>query len=360
MACILIFISVFIIESGYCQPSIPPPERPECSESWQSPDLTYVPSINQCSDYTTGNGVACKPNNPFTCTGRNPFCATAGDRAFKCCSDIIQDSTEVKMLNSSQIKPICPAGAIPYKMPQVLLCDPTIVNICPYDYKCVEAANGQYLPADGRSLCCKTTTLYSFASVFGEAKISPRLVPNPPLSAIEYVTLNVHTSAKEHSPEIRTGDHFVLTPYKLYEPAYLKKIKLFTDFGHGSFVHVILFDPMSTTETMQLYYDRPTSNGKTINLDEPIPDGGFISKKIFNAAPITQIENPSRPGPIKEYRKLWIVLIFKTTSPFGRVYILSTKDLHSKYRSVTDFLKSDTGNMLGTPVAGTYFYLTTD
>lgn len=28
MACILIFISVFIIESGYCQPSIPPPERP--------------------------------------------------------------------------------------------------------------------------------------------------------------------------------------------------------------------------------------------------------------------------------------------------------------------------------------------
>uniref|UniRef100_A0A1I7TIX3 Doublecortin domain-containing protein n=3 Tax=Caenorhabditis TaxID=6237 RepID=A0A1I7TIX3_9PELO len=111
---------------------------------------------------------------------------------------------------------------------------------------------------------------------------------------------------------------------------------------------------------MQLYYDRPTSNGKTINLDEPIPDGGFISKRIFNAAPITQIENPSRPGPIKEYRKLWIVLIFKTTNPFGRVYILSTKDLHSKYRSVTDFLKSDTGNMLGTPVAGTYFYLTTD
>lgn len=54
-------------------------------------------------------------------------------------------------------------------------------------FQCVEAANGQYLPADGRSLCCKTTTLYSFASVFGEAKISPRLVPNPPLSAIEYV-----------------------------------------------------------------------------------------------------------------------------------------------------------------------------
>lgn len=30
---------------------------------------------------------------------------------------------------------VCPSGAIPYKMPHVLLCDPTIVNICPYDYK---------------------------------------------------------------------------------------------------------------------------------------------------------------------------------------------------------------------------------
>ncbi|CAI5453865.1 unnamed protein product [Caenorhabditis angaria] len=352
-----IWIFLVIFDGVYCQPAIPPPERPECSAGWQSPDLTYVPSINQCTEYTTGNGIPCKPNNPFTCTGRNPFCAKSQDtNVFKCCSDIIQDSSEMGNLTESQVKPICPAGAIPYKMPHVLLCDPSIVNICPYDYKCVEAANGAQLPPDGRSLCCKTTTLYSFASVFGEAKITPRIVPNPPLSAIEFVTLNVHTSAKEHAPEIRIGDHFVLTPYKLYEPAYLKKVKLFSDFGYGSYVHVLLFDPLSTTETMQLYYDRPTSNGKMIPLDEPIPDGGFISKKIFNAAPITQIENPTRPGPIKEYRKLWIVLVFKTVNPITRLYILSSKDLHKNYRSVTEFLKSDTGNMLGTPVAGTYFY----
>ncbi|CAB3400261.1 unnamed protein product [Caenorhabditis bovis] len=287
-----------IINYVYSQPAIPPPERPECSAGWQSPDLTYVPSINQCNDYTPGVGISCQPNNPFTCTGRNPFCATAGDRTFKCCSDIIQDSDEIGNLTDTQIKPICPAGAIPYKMPHVLLCDPSIVNMCPYDYKCVEAANGHLLPPDGRSLCCKTSTLYSFASVFGEAKITPRIVPNPPLSAIEYVTLNVHTSAKQHAPEIRIGDHFVLTPYKLYEPAYLKKVKLFADFGHGSYVHVLLFD-----------------------------------------------------------RKLWIVLVFKTVNPLTRLYILSSKDLHKNYKSVTDFLKSDTGNMLGTPVAGTYFYL---
>ncbi|CAD6185327.1 unnamed protein product [Caenorhabditis auriculariae] len=325
--------------------------------AWQSPDLTYVPSITQCNDYTAGNGVPCTPNNPFTCTGRNPFCATAGDRQFKCCSDIIQDSIEIEKLTPEQIKPICPAGAIAYKMPHVMLCDPAIVNICPYDYKCVEASNGHLLPPDGRSLCCKTSTLYSFASVFGEAKISPRIVPNPPLTAIEYVTLNVHTSATMHAPEIRIGDHFVLSPYKLYEPAYLKTVKLHTEVVHGSYMHVLLFDPLSTTETMQFYYDRPSKEGKTINLDDPIPDGGFFSKRIFNAAPITNIENPQRPGPVKEFRKLWVVLVFKTVNPITRLYVSVTVDLHSKYKTVSEFLRSDTGRMLGTPVAGTYFYV---
>uniref|UniRef100_A0A8R1HPP7 WAP domain-containing protein n=1 Tax=Caenorhabditis japonica TaxID=281687 RepID=A0A8R1HPP7_CAEJA len=131
----LCFLFSIFFYSCKSQPPIPPPERPGCNEGWQSPDLTYVPSINQCSGYTSGLGIACSPSNPFTCTGRNPFCATAGDRVFKCCSDRIQDSMEVSHLNSTEIKPICPSGAIPYKMPHVLLCDPTIVNLCPYEYK---------------------------------------------------------------------------------------------------------------------------------------------------------------------------------------------------------------------------------
>ncbi|PAV77861.1 hypothetical protein WR25_19988 [Diploscapter pachys] len=271
-----------------------------------------------------------------------------------------QDSTEISKLKAEEVKPICPAGAIPYKMPMVMLCDPAIVNICPYDYKCVEAVNGHLLPPDGRSLCCKTSTLYSFASVFQEAKISPRIVPNPPLSAIEYVTLNVHTSATMHAPEIRIGDHFVLTPYRLLEPAYLKAVRLYSEQAQGSYLHILMFDPLSPTETMQLYYDRPSKEGKTIALDEPIPDGGFIAKRIFNASPMTNIENPQRPGPVKEYRKLWVVLVFKTVTPLTRLYVSVTVDLHSKYKTVTDFLKSDTGRILGTPVAGTYFYLTAD
>lgn len=59
-------------------------------------------------------------------------------------------------------------------------------------------------------------------------------------------------------------------------------------------------------------------------------------------------------------RKLWVVLVFKTVTPLTRLYVSVTVDLHSKYKTVTDFLKSDTGRILGTPVAGTYFYLTAD
>ncbi|XGW32796.1 hypothetical protein V3C99_017368 [Haemonchus contortus] len=282
------------------QPPVPPPERPDCSLTWQSHDLTYVPTLSQCLDYKEGTGVTCTPNNPYTCTGRNPFCAATSGNTFKCCSDRIQDSAEIDKLDEEHVKPVCPGGAIPYGIPQVMLCDPVIVNICPNSYTCVEAANGHLLPRDARSLCCKTSTLYSFASVFGEVKLSPRIVPNPPLSAIEYVRLNVHTSATMHAPEIRTGDHFVLAPFRLLEPAYLKGVKLFAEQTRGSYIHVLLFDPLSSTETMQLYYDRVPEGDRYVDLEKPIEDGGFISKRIFNAPPQTNIENPKRPGPIKE------------------------------------------------------------
>ena len=234
-------------------------------------DLSYVPTLAACGDLEEGGGVPCKPDVMSSCTGRNPFCAQVGllypllpnetffqmeDRAtFKCCSDIVQDSSDVPLLQPEQIKPVCPNGAIPFKIPHVMLCDPAIVNICPYDYTCVEAENGHMLPPDSRSLCCKTSTLYSFGKVFWEAQLTPRVVPHAPRSGIQYVshtakkskivtfqtTLNVHTSALIHSPEIRTGDHFVLSPYKILEPAFIKKVVLYQQQTKGSYLHVIMF-----------------------------------------------------------------------------------------------------------------------
>uniref|UniRef100_A0A7E4VBQ3 Uncharacterized protein n=1 Tax=Panagrellus redivivus TaxID=6233 RepID=A0A7E4VBQ3_PANRE len=339
------------------QPPAPPPDRPDCTSGWQSVDMSYVPTLQTCGDMESGGGVPCQPNVISSCTGRNPFCAQIEDsNAFKCCSDIVQDSNEIAHLTPEQIKPLCPNGAIAFKIPQVMLCDPSIVNICPYDYTCVEAENGNLLPSESRSLCCKTSTLYSFGKVFVEAGLTPKIVPHPPLSGIQYTTLNVHTSALLHSPEIRTGDHFVLSPYRLLEPAYIKKVALYQQQTKGSYLHVLLFDPNSPLENMQFYYDRLCDGGKEINLEEPIPDGGFINKRIVNGNPQMTPEQQFK----STYRKMWVVLVYKTVDPLTRLYVSVSTDFNAKYRNVLEFLRSPTAQRLGTPIAGSYFYLTSD
>ncbi|KAE9555061.1 hypothetical protein FO519_001722 [Halicephalobus sp. NKZ332] len=326
----------------------------DCSAGWQSVDLSYVPTLAACGEMEEGGGIPCKPDGISVCTGRNPFCAQMEDRStFKCCSDIVQDSTDVEMLQPEQIKPVCPNGAIPFKIPQVMLCDPAIVNICPYDYTCVEAENGHILPPDSRSLCCKTSTLYSFGKVFWEAQLTPRIVPHAPLSGVQYTTLNVHTSALIHSPEIRTGDHFVLSPYKILEPAFIKKVILYQQQTKGSYLHVIMFDPNSRLENFQLYYDRICDGGKEINLEEPIPDGGFINKRVVNGPPQTNPEQELKSN----YRKMWVVLVYKTVDPLTRLYTQVSSDLNNKYRNAVEFLRSSTAQRLGTPIAGSYFYV---
>uniref|UniRef100_A0AC35U240 CUB domain-containing protein n=1 Tax=Rhabditophanes sp. KR3021 TaxID=114890 RepID=A0AC35U240_9BILA len=348
---------------GLCQHQVGPPsqpDRPDCSASWQSVDLSFVAQLSQCTDYEEGGGVPCSPNNPTTCTGRNPFCAQTEDKAnFKCCSDVIQDSIEMPHLHQDQIKPVCPNGAIPFKMPHVMLCAPEIVNICPTEFTCVEAGNGHLLPPESRSLCCKTTTLYSFAKVFLELGLSPRLIPNPPIHAIDYVTLNVHTSALDHAPEIRTGDHFVLAPYRLLEPAYLKKVSLYHGQNNGSYLHVLLFDPNSQTETLQFYYDRKSLGNKDIDLDVPIPDGGFISKRIINQR-TTEYHQANEPPSLnfkQNYRKMWVVMVYKTVDPITRLYVSVSTDFNAQYKNAQEFLKSSTAQRLGAPIGGAYFYV---
>ena len=65
-----------------------------------------MPTISLCSEYVGAGGVPCSPNAPNVCTGRNPFCAAEeGGGAFKCCSDIVQDSMEVDNLRPEEVKP---------------------------------------------------------------------------------------------------------------------------------------------------------------------------------------------------------------------------------------------------------------
>uniref|UniRef100_A0A914Z503 Uncharacterized protein n=1 Tax=Panagrolaimus superbus TaxID=310955 RepID=A0A914Z503_9BILA len=313
----LIFITFFFcskIMIFLAQLPPPPPDKPDCSAGWQTIEMSYIPTLASCGDMEQDGGVPCQPNMITSCTGRNPLCAQMEDKSsFKCCSDIPQDSSDIETLQADQIKPLCPNGAIPFKMPQVMLCDPSIVNICPYDYTCVEAENGHLLPSDSRSLCCKTSTLYSFGKVFIEAGLTPKIVPNAPLSGIQYVKFDIN-------------------------------------------ILVLIDYPNSLLENMQFYYDRVCDGGKEINLEEPIPDGGFINKRVINGSPQLSPEQQSKSN----YRKMWVVLVYKTVDPLTRMYISISTDLHAKYQNVVQFLRSPTAQRLGTPIAGSYFYLTTD
>lgn len=56
-------------------------------------------------------------------------------------------------------------------------------------------------------------------------------------------------------------------------------------------------------------------------------------------------------------RKMWVVLVYKTVDPLTRMYVSISTDLHAKYRNVVEFLRSPTAQRLGTPIAGSYFYV---
>ena len=55
-----------------------------------------------------------------------------------------------------------------------------------------------------------------------------------------------------------------------------------------------ILDPNSHLENMQFYYDRICDGGKEINLEEPIPDGGFINKRVINGSPQLSPEQQSK------------------------------------------------------------------
>lgn len=65
-----------------------------------------MPMLSACGDYEEGGGVPCQPNAASSCTGRNPFCAQMDDKSsFKCCSDRVQDSSEITNLKPEHTKP---------------------------------------------------------------------------------------------------------------------------------------------------------------------------------------------------------------------------------------------------------------
>uniref|UniRef100_A0A7E4VDY0 Uncharacterized protein n=1 Tax=Panagrellus redivivus TaxID=6233 RepID=A0A7E4VDY0_PANRE len=343
-----------------------------CPFPWQSHEFNIISSFAMCSEFEE-DGVGCTPNDPIECTGRNPVCIQSKkSRSYRCCSDYPQDISSPPG-NPEQVKPICPYGASSYDLPSVLLCDPSDKKPCPEGYSCEEAINSQMLSTYNMHLCCKSTTLDSFENVFYETKVainkysgnlsmpvfyvtslSPSIIPLAPTAGIDYIVLNEYSPSKAPLPEVRTGDHFSKLPYKFREPVYLKKVVLLQDQFPGFFHHVlVLFNPHGNPEAMNLYYNRPSSLSREVELTIPNWDEGAFFRTINRVLTITNDKVSTR-----QTRKLYIVLVFKTKTPLTRRNPTTYQDFNANYTSFTEFLSSETGKFLGTPAAGSYFFMT--
>ncbi|CAI4224902.1 unnamed protein product [Auanema sp. JU1783] len=342
-----------------------------CPFPWQTHEQNILATYSQCSE-VVDEGVRCSPHDPIECTGRNPICVFSNvTDDYRCCSDVPQDLNNLPGV-SEQVKPICPYGASSYDIPSVLLCDPEEEDICPDDYKCEQAINHQMLATFSMYLCCKTSTLDSFENVFYETKVginkmsanlsmpvfyvtslSPSIIPLPPGSGIDFCVLNEYIPSKGPLPEIRTGDHFSMLPYRFREPVYLQKVMLLHDQLPGYFHHVlVLFNPHGNPESMNLYYNRPSSLSREIDLKVAAWDEGVFFRNINRVLTIQNDKISTR-----QIRKLYIVLVFKTKVRLTRRHPQFYQDLHANYTSFTDFLSTETGKFLGTPTAGSYFYV---
>ncbi|WKY16173.1 hypothetical protein Q1695_001114 [Nippostrongylus brasiliensis] len=261
-----------------------------CEHPWQTHEQNILATYSQCSEFQD-SGVQCTPHDPIECTGRNPVCLLSKQtNDYRCCSDVPQDLSNPPGI-PEQVKPICPYGASSYDIPSVLLCDPTESNACPDEYTC------------------------------------------------EQVVLNEHAQTGATSaPEIRTGDHFSMLPYRFRKPVYLKKVVLLHDQMRNEFHHVlVLYNPHGNPEAMNFYYNRPSSLSREIVLTVPAWDEGIFFRNMNRVLTIQSDQSST-----KQVRKLYIVLVFQTKRRLTMRNSQTWRDLHANYTSFTEFLSSET------------------
>ncbi|TKR79974.1 hypothetical protein L596_014115 [Steinernema carpocapsae] len=104
---------------------------------------------------------------------------------------------------------------------------------------------------------------------------------------------------------------------------------------------------------MNFYYNRPSSLSREVELTVPAWDEGAYFRTINRVFTTTNDQIST-----KQVRKLYIVLVFKTKVRLTRRNPLTYQDLYANYTSFTEFLSTETGKFLGTPTAGSYFYIT--
>lgn len=147
------------------------------------------------------------------------------------------------------------------------------------------------------------------------------------IRALFQVVLNeyIPTKTKANTPEIRTGDHFAMLPYRFREPVYLRKvlehdwIRTRYNFCFRSFCstspcptsfsmflycsvsqrspeidQIASSDPHGNPESMNLYYNRPSSLSREIDLSVPVWDEGVFFRNMNRVLTIQSDQTSSR------------------------------------------------------------------
>ncbi|RCN30830.1 hypothetical protein ANCCAN_23393 [Ancylostoma caninum] len=154
--------------------------------------------------------------------------------------------------------------------------------------------------------------------LFYVTSISPSIIPLAPLRGIDYVS-----------------------------------VVLLHDQMRHEFHHIlVLYNPHGNPEAMHFYYNRPSTLSREIDLSVPAWDEGVFFRNMNRVLTIQSDQTST-----KQVRKLYIVLVFQTKVRLTRRNAQTWHDFHANYTSFTDFLSSETGKFLGTPVAGSYFYV---
>uniref|UniRef100_A0A914X9D1 Uncharacterized protein n=1 Tax=Plectus sambesii TaxID=2011161 RepID=A0A914X9D1_9BILA len=311
---------------------------------------------------------------------------------YRCCHDV-WDATDLATFNNGganagSSKPLCPLGSMSFGGGlQTLRCNITnTANAgCPFNYTCTVAANLP-LATDlvttnnarrNPNVCCLTKTLPGRIDItFQQVGLTPNIVPIAPKGTVAAITFT--------TPIVSQGDN-MFPQQTLFTTANIP-IGPFTITGvtvtaaeitggaTPASYHILIFDATTNRHILGFFhngaFDAVTTAGRTIISTAPETVLSVAPTAAANQVYAAAYVGPAAFVPPFTSKHLIGVLFFKTSAVIatsapliltgavaGGTFQPTTAVPRGAFTTVSAFLNSAAGKQLGTPVAGTYFYV---
>uniref|UniRef100_A0A914W1F7 Uncharacterized protein n=1 Tax=Plectus sambesii TaxID=2011161 RepID=A0A914W1F7_9BILA len=358
-----------------------------CTDSWRTETTLTIGGAS-----AKGEGMQCNPKLPMggqCLQSINPSCDfNYKSFSYRCCGDLANPP------NNGNDKPKCPSGTLNVNLNSVVRCVmASDDDTCPNGFKCTTASNVERSSVNGTvnpdvgagknpHLCCKASTSPSVAALetFEGEGLAPSVVPHSPDELIDTVYFGKH--------HVGLADDWSAMPDMMAAP--LTSILLHSEQINGHFYHVLMFDASTNKDVILFMVNIKGRSGEGKKLTIPVPpftdepkpavayvvydknaDGSYIYSEKYVAP--KHNTSPHR----------FIVLVFKSVAAIplatsaddkdpSKLNLLPSSQASHKtdfwptskgfgaFSTVSDFLRGEKGQqLLGKPIAGTFFYLTT-